>query len=214
MIKELFKIRNELFLSKWHPSLCLFQSVAFWYFLKAPFLWLWRGHLYQFAMSSKQKLKNRYSEKYVALSLLFPLCFPSSSGIDLRLWKWLERFLDLHVKLLLGCLWWPIFARRRRVISARLKNRFGFRLGTNTDLFRDVVGPITMPNNYLNKIFDDVISLCWSCRNNARPRSPREKLNTCCKSLPNKLFVDRPSNRNIFTWIVIRAFNAISDRNW
>lgn len=95
-------------------------------------------------------------------------------------------------KLLLGCLWCPIFARRRRVISARLKNRFGFRLGTNTDLFRDVVGPITMPNNYLNTIFDDVISLCWSCRNNARPRSPGEKLNTCCKSLPNKLFVDRP----------------------
>ena len=56
--------------------------------------------------------------------------------------------------------------------AGRLANRFG----TNTKLLRGVIGPIATPNDYLNTVFDDVISLCWSCRYNARPRSPREKL--------------------------------------
>ena len=38
-------------------------------------------------------------------------------------------------------------------------------------------GPISTPNDCLNTVFNDVFSLCGSCRNddNALPRSPREK---------------------------------------
>ena len=62
-------------------------------------------------------------------------------------------------------------------ISGRcLTNRFGSRFGTSTKLFRGVIGPISTPNDSLNAVFDDIISLCGSCRNNALPRSPREKL--------------------------------------
>ena len=62
-------------------------------------------------------------------------------------------------------------------ISGRcLTNRFGNRFGTSTKLFRGVIGPISTPNDSLNAVFDDIISLCGSCRNNALPRSPREKL--------------------------------------
>ena len=62
-------------------------------------------------------------------------------------------------------------------ISGRcLTNRFGSRFGTSTKLFRAVIGPISTPNDSLNAVFDDIISLCGSCRNNALPRSPREKL--------------------------------------
>ena len=62
-------------------------------------------------------------------------------------------------------------------ISGRcLTNRFGSRFGTSTKLFRGVIGPISTPNDSLNVVFDDIISLCGSCRNNALPRSPREKL--------------------------------------
>ena len=67
----------------------------------------------------------------------------------------------------------PIFAGRGRVISSRRANKaFGSRFGTNTKLLRGVFGPISMPNDYLNTVFDDVVSLCGSCRNNALPRSP------------------------------------------
>ena len=68
----------------------------------------------------------------------------------------------------------PIFAERGRVISGRLVNRFGSRFGTNTELLRGVVHPISTPNDYRNTVFDDVISLSGSYRNNALPRSPRE----------------------------------------
>ena len=61
-------------------------------------------------------------------------------------------------------------------ISGCLTNRFGSRFGTSTKLFRGVIGPISTPNDSLNAVFDDIISLCGSCRNNALPRSPREKL--------------------------------------
>ena len=57
-----------------------------------------------------------------------------------------------------------------------LANRFGTRFGTNTKLSHGVIRPISTPNDYLNKVFDDVVSLCGSCRNNALPRSAREKL--------------------------------------
>ena len=57
-----------------------------------------------------------------------------------------------------------------------LANRFGARFGTNTKLSHGVIRPISTPNDYLNKVFDDLVSLCGSCRNNALPRSAWEKL--------------------------------------
>ena len=70
-------------------------------------------------------------------------------------------------------------------ISGRcLTNRFGSRFGTSTKLFRGVIGPISTPNDYLNAVFDDIISLCGSCRNNALPQSPREKLQLVAILLP------------------------------
>ena len=39
-----------------------------------------------------------------------------------------------------------------------------------------VIGPISRLNDYLNTVFDDVVSLCRSCRNNALSQSLREKL--------------------------------------
>ena len=68
----------------------------------------------------------------------------------------------------------PIFAETEQVISGRLANRFGSRFGTNTELLRGVVHPISTPNDYRNTVFDDVISLSGSYRNNALQRSPRE----------------------------------------
>ena len=46
----------------------------------------------------------------------------------------------------------------------------------NTKLLRGVISPISTRNNYLNTVFDEVVSLCESCRNNALPWSPRENL--------------------------------------
>ena len=69
-------------------------------------------------------------------------------------------------------------------ISGRLTNTFGSRFGTSTKLFRGVIGPISTPNDYLNAVFDDIISLCGSCRNNALPRPPREKLQLVAILLP------------------------------
>ena len=70
----------------------------------------------------------------------------------------------------------PIFAGRGWVILGRLANKFRSRFGTNTKLFRGVIGPISALNDYLNAVFDDVISLCGSCSNNALPRSQRKML--------------------------------------
>ena len=47
-------------------------------------------------------------------------------------------------------------------ISGRLTNRFGSRFGTSTKLFRGVIGPISTPSDYLNAVFNDIISLCGS----------------------------------------------------
>ena len=46
----------------------------------------------------------------------------------------------------------------------------------NTKLLRGVISSISTRNNYLNTVFDEVVSLCESCRNNALPRSPGENL--------------------------------------
>ena len=71
----------------------------------------------------------------------------------------------------------PIITRKGRVISSHgLANRFRIRFGTNPKLLCGVIGPISTPNNYLNTVFDDVVRLRGRCRNNALPRSPREKL--------------------------------------
>ena len=81
-----------------------------------------------------------------------------------------------HVSRPLLLQWGPTFTGRGRVTSVRLASRFGTRFETNTKLLRGVIRPISTPNDYLNTVFDDVVSLCRSCRNNALPRSPREKL--------------------------------------
>ena len=75
-------------------------------------------------------------------------------------------------------------------------------IGTNTELVRGVIGPISSPNDDLNIVFDDVVSLRGSCRNNSLPRSPREKLQLVrilslrvkarSSQERNTLFVDRP----------------------
>ena len=70
----------------------------------------------------------------------------------------------------------PNFAGRGQVISGRLANRFGSQFGTNTKLLLVVIGPISMPNDYLNTVFHDAVSLCGRGRNNVHPQSPWEKL--------------------------------------
>ena len=72
---------------------------------------------------------------------------------------------------------WTDFWREGRVISCCLANRFGSPFGTNTKLLRGVIGSIFTPNDYLNTVFNEVVSqLPGSCENNALSRSPREKL--------------------------------------
>ena len=82
---------------------------------------------------------------------------------------------------------------RGRYVSHSLFNRadscgegtgISSRFGTSTKLFRGVIGPISTPNDSLNAVFDDIISLCGSYRNNALPRSPREKLQLVAILLP------------------------------
>ena len=51
------------------------------------------------------------------------------------------------------------FAGKERVISALLVDRFGSPFGTNTNLLRGVIGPISTRNCYLHTVFDDVVSL-------------------------------------------------------
>ena len=69
-------------------------------------------------------------------------------------------------------------------ISGRLTNRFGSRFGTSTKLFRGVIGPISTPNDSLNAVFDDIISLCGSWKKKQCPPTvPTGKASTCCNSL-------------------------------
>ena len=73
------------------------------------------------------------------------------------------------------------FVGRERVISGHPANRFGSGFGLNTKLLQKIIDPISVPNDYLNTVFNDVVSLGGSCRKNAHPQ---EKLKTCCNSLP------------------------------
>ena len=57
-----------------------------------------------------------------------------------------------------------IIAGRGRVISGRLVNSFGRRFGTSA---LDLLVLYLRPNDYLNTVFDDVVSLFGSYSNNA-----------------------------------------------
>ena len=70
---------------------------------------------------------------------------------------------------------WGRFCGEGTFISGRLENRFKSRFGTNTKLLRGVFCPISTPIDYPNLVFNDVISLCGSCRNSLQ-WSLREKL--------------------------------------
>lgn len=121
--------------------------------------------------------------------------------------------LPLHIKehnfLIIGrkkTKWWTAqpegIACSTRVISGRLAKSFGSRFGTNTELLRRVIRPISTPNDRRNTVFYDVISLSGSSRNNALPRS-HGKTSTCCNSLPvckrsfftrRRYYIYRPCN--------------------
>ena len=122
----------------------------------------------------------------------------------------------------------PNFARRGWVISGRLANRFRSRFGTNTKLLLGVIGPISMPNDYLNAVFHDVVSLCGRGRNNAIPHPHGKSFNLvqfypCVRNvfprgLPYKkgIYAICRSPCQIETYSLgyfRRALNAISDRN-
>ena len=67
------------------------------------------------------------------------------------------------------------FVGRGRVILGHLANRFGGEFGMNTKLLHEVIDPISVPNDYLNTVFDDVVSLCGSCRKKCPPMGPTGK---------------------------------------
>ena len=119
----------------------------------------------------------------------------------------------------------PIFARRD----------VSFQVVWRTDLEVDVdehkiivwsYWPyICAVNDYLNAVFDDVVSLCGSCRNSP-PTVPTGKALSCCNSLPvcEKSFLKKEICYNFcrlpcqiktysLGWTVRRALNTISDRN-
>ena len=47
----------------------------------------------------------------------------------------------------------------QRVISGRLEDRLGGRFGIDPKLLGRVIGPILTQNDYLNTVFDDLVSL-------------------------------------------------------
>ena len=59
----------------------------------------------------------------------------------------------------------PIFAGRGLVISARLTNRNGSRIGANKKKMRGVIAPISTPNDYLDTVVDDIVNLRWGKKN-------------------------------------------------
>ena len=95
-----------------------------------------------------------------------------------------------------------IFAGRP-VISGRLANRNGSRIGANKKKLRGVIAPISTTNDYLDTVVDDVVSQRWS-KKKCSPTVPSEKLqfdgilSLRVKSLSAQddkkgiLFVDRP----------------------
>ena len=76
-----------------------------------------------------------------------------------------------------------------------------------------VIGAISTPNDNLNTVFDDVVSLCRSCRNNALAQLVWDKLKLVAIFSLWCMWNTTPSNKNTFTWIVRRALNAIINRN-
>ena len=71
----------------------------------------------------------------------------------------------------------PISAERGRVISGRQgENRIESLFGTNTKLLHGVFGPTSTPNDYLNTVLDDVVSLPGSCRNKQPSHCPHGKI--------------------------------------
>ena len=96
----------------------------------------------------------------------------------------------------------------------------------NAKLLRGVVSLISTPNEDLNTAFHNVVSLRGSCRNNALPRSSREKLQldsvvslrvkspsltrkeyAICRS-PPQIEAYSPGTRSLKIYL-----SAISDRN-
>ena len=68
------------------------------------------------------------------------------------------------------------------VISGLLVDGFGSWFGTNTKLLHGVMGPISTPNDYLNTVFDDAVSLHGSCKTMPSHGSTG-KVSTCSSSL-------------------------------
>ena len=74
-----------------------------------------------------------------------------------------------------------IFAGRP-VISGRLANRNGSRIGANKKKLRGVIAPISTPNDYLDTVVDDVVSPSWSQKNASH--GPLGKASTRWNTLP------------------------------
>ena len=115
----------------------------------------------------------------------------------------------------------PISARRGRVISGRLANRFGSRFNTNTKLLRGVIGPISTPNDYRHTVFGWGSYPAQELQKQCPPTVPKGKALTCCNfslgvnSLSFKYkkgiyyLKIAPSNRNKITWILsVVAFSS------
>ena len=99
------------------------------------------------------------------------------------------------------------FCEEGRVISGRLANRFGSRFGRTQNYYVELLALyLCGVNDYLNAVFDDVVSLCGSCRNKFMPSHHLYRksfnfvaiLSLCVKSLSLQqrnmllIFVDCP----------------------
>ena len=81
------------------------------------------------------------------------------------------------------------------------------------------IGPVTTQDDYLNTVFDDVISLCGSCRNKALPWSPSPVL--CLDAQPWKVFVSSGITRfivllerNFLEWLIVSNFIFLGQCSW
>ena len=106
--------------------------------------------------------------------------------------------------------------------SGLLANRSRRRFGTNVKLCCEVIGPTSTLNDYLNTVFNDVVSQCVGTAETMPFHRPQGKSFNLLKSHAlqerNMLFVDLPVKQKIHCihlpcMIVRRALNAISDRN-
>ena len=55
--------------------------------------------------------------------------------------------------------------RRGPVISGRLANRNGSRIGANKKKLRGIISPLSAPSDYLDTVVDDIVSLRWGKKN-------------------------------------------------